>query len=227
MRARAQETVFFRPTLRCGHTSSITPHARVYYWLAGLGPHAERLGRPPGFQITGIARFGRYDGGCSDQREHLIARMHAHTGCRPDMLGCRHAGRCWQAFARPPGCGRARTQANLVDDSRDPEVRRTGVVRAPGAVVKQHMLPWAGAGGDIRSAAPSTYMLTMACVGKEMSERAAVQMRKRSLRRARARTHSVPCTPWHRRRRRSGVEASLQGWSRLRVRPSLEKKMTF
>ena len=79
MRARAQETVFFRPTLRCGHTSSITPHARVYYWLAGLGPHAERLGRPPGFQITGIARFGRYDCGCSDQREHLTARMHAHT----------------------------------------------------------------------------------------------------------------------------------------------------
>ena len=53
--------------------------------------------------------------------------------------------------------------ANLVVDSSNPRARDTGVKGALGAVVKQHILPWAGAGGDSRSAtpAPSTYRLAL------------------------------------------------------------------
>ena len=53
--------------------------------------------------------------------------------------------------------------ANLVVDSSNPRARGTGVKGALGAVVKQHILPWAGAGGDSRSAtpAPSTYRLAL------------------------------------------------------------------
>ena len=54
--------------------------------------------------------------------------------------------------------------ANLVVDSSNPRARGTGGKGALGAVVKQHMLPWAGVGGDSRSAtlAPSTYRLALA-----------------------------------------------------------------